>query len=129
MQLLEEDELFLKEKAYSYRFVTDGEGDGEVGCLIITAFAVAAGKYDQGAVELLICIPKGYNDAKLDNYYVDPPVRLSTSGQYPPNADVFEDHAGKKWQRFSRHLPQWRPGIDTLKNFLPLVCRELQDKV
>ncbi len=125
MQLLEDDESHLNEKGYDYRFVPDGE----TGCLIIAGFALAPGKYDQESVDLLICIPKGYNDAKLDNYYVDPPVRLKAGGQYPQNADYFEDHAGRKWQRFSRHLPQWRPGIDTLRNFLPFVHRELQDKV
>ncbi len=124
MQLLEVDELYLKEKGYNYRLMADGE----VGCLVITGYALAPGKYDRDVVDLLICIPKGYNDATLDNYYVDPPVRLKANGQYPPNADYFEDHAGRKWQRFSRHLPQWRAGIDTLQSFLPLVHRELQDK-
>jgi hypothetical protein len=124
MQLLEADELYLKEKGYSYQLVADGE----VGCLVITGYVLAPGKYDRDAIDLLICIPKGYNDAKLDNYYVDPHMRLKASGQYPPNADYFEDHVGRKWQRFSRHLPQWRAGIDTLQTFLPLVHRELQDK-
>ena len=124
MQLLEEDEAYLKEKGYNYQLVTDGD----VGCLVILGYILASGKYDRDAVDLLICIPKGYNDAKLDNYYVDPPVRLKATGQYPPAADYFEDHAKRKWQRFSRHLPQWRAGIDTLQNFLPFVHRELQDK-
>ena len=124
MQLLEEDEAYLKEKGYNYQLVTDGD----VGCLVISGYILASGKYDRDAVDLLICIPKGYNDAKLDNYYVDPPVRLKATGQYPPAADYFEDHAKRKWQRFSRHLPQWRAGIDTLQNFLPFVHRELQDK-
>jgi hypothetical protein len=124
VQLLEEDEAYLKEKGYDYRLAADEE----MGCLVITGYALAPGKYDRDTVDLLICIPKGYNDAKLDNYYVDPPVRLKASGQYPQNADYFEDHAGRKWQRFSRHLPQWRAGIDTLRNFLPFVHRELQNK-
>jgi len=124
VQLLEEDEAYLKEKGYNYQLVTDGD----VGCLVILGYILASGKYDRDAVDLLICIPKGYNDAKLDNYYVDPPVRLKATGQYPPAADYFEDHAKRKWQRFSRHLPQWRAGIDTLQNFLPFVHRELQDK-
>lgn len=124
MQLLEADEAFLNEKGYKYQLVADGE----MGCLIITEYALAPGKYDQDVVDLLLCIPKGYNDAKLDNFYVDPPLRLKATGQHPPNADHFEDHAKRKWQRFSRHLPQWRAGIDTLQNFLPFVHRELRDK-
>ena len=124
MQLLEEDEAYLKEKGYAYELVDEGEN----ACLIIKDYAVSPKKYDRDAVDLLICIPKGYNDAKLDMYYVDPPLRLRASGQYPHKADHFEDHAKRKWQRFSRHLPQWRPGIDTLQNFLPLVHQELQDR-
>ncbi len=124
MQLLEEDEAYLKEKGYNYQLVADGD----MGCLVISGYILASGKYDRDAVDLLICIPKGYNDAKLDMYYVDPPLRLRASGQYPHKADHFEDHAKRKWQRFSRHLPQWRAGIDTLQNFLPFVHRELQDK-
>ena len=124
MQLLEEDESYLKEKGYSYELTAEGEG----GCLIIPGIPLSPDKYDQTAVDLLICIPKGYNDAKLDMFYVHPHVRLRATGQYPQAADYFEDHVGRKWQRFSRHLPQWRPGIDTLQNFLPFVRRELQDK-
>ncbi len=124
MQLLEEDEAYLNGKGYVYELVPDGDNAG----VIIKGYAVSSGKYDQAVVDLLICIQKGYNDARLDNFYVDPPVRMKSTGQYPQNANVFEDHAGRKWQRFSRHLPQWRPGIDTLQNFMPLVHRELQDK-
>jgi hypothetical protein len=124
MQLLEEDESFLKGKGYAYELLPDGEN----ACLVIKGYPVSSSKYDRDVVDLLICIPKGYNDAKLDNFYVDPPVRLKATGQHPHAADVFEDHAGRKWQRFSRHLPQWRAGIDTLQNFLPIVHQELQDK-
>jgi hypothetical protein len=124
MQLLEEDEAYRKEKGYAYELVPEGEN----ACLIIKGYPLSPNKYDRDAVDLLICIPKGYNDAKLDMYYVDPPVRLKASGQYPNKADHFEGHAKRNWQRFSRHLPEWRPGIDTLQNFLPLVHRELQDK-
>jgi hypothetical protein len=124
MQLLEQDEAYLKEKGYAYELATEGEN----ACLIIKGYPLSPNKYDHDAVDLLICIQKGYNDAKLDNYYVHPHIRLKATGQYPQAADHFEDHAGRNWQRFSRHLPQWRPGIDTLQNFLPFVHRELQDR-
>jgi Prokaryotic E2 family E len=124
MELLEQDEAYLKDKGYDFSLASEGEN----GCLIIKGYRLAVGKYDRDVIELLLCIPKGYNDAKLDNFYVDPPVRLQVTGQYPDRADYFEDHAGKKWQRFSRHLPKWRPGIDTVQTFLPLVHLELQNK-
>jgi hypothetical protein len=124
MQLLDIDEEFLKSKGYTYQLVEEGD----VGCLIIVGCALAPGKYDREAVDLLICIPKGYNDAKLDNYYVDPAIRLKANDQYPQSADYFEEHVKRKWQRFSRHMPTWRAGIDSLQSFLPLVHRELQNK-
>src|SRR5262245_37568477 len=98
MQLLEEDERYLSEKAYAFERIPEGEG----GCLIIKGYPLASGKYDRNSVDLLICIPKGYNDAKLDNFYVDPPIHPKGSTEYPPAAAHFEDHAARKWQRFSR---------------------------
>jgi len=125
MQLLEEDEVYLREKGYAYDLLPDGEAV----CVVIKALPLSPGKYQRDSVDLMVCVPKGYNDAKLDNFYVDPELRLKSSGQYPPAADVFESHAGRRWQRFSRHMPIWRPGTDTLKSFLPCAYRELQEKV
>lgn len=124
MQLLEQDEAYLNDKGYSFELVGEGEG----GCLIVKGYLLAAGKYDADNVDLLICIPKGYNDGKLDNFYVRPHIRLKQTGQWPDRADVFETHAGQNWQRFSRHLPQWRAGIDCLQTFMPLISKELQNK-
>lgn len=124
MELLEEDEAYLKSKGLSYNFVADGEN----GCLIFPGFSLAEGKYDRDQVDLMIFMTKGYNDAKLDNFYVEPAVRLKATNQYPEAAAHFENHAGRSWQRFSRHLNHWRAGVDTLQNFLPLVCRELQER-
>jgi hypothetical protein len=123
MRLLDEDQAYLREKGYTYEVLADGEA----GCLVIKAFALAPGKYDRDTVDLMVCIPKGYNDAHLDNFYVDPELRLKATGEYPQAASVFENHGGRRWQRFSRHMPKWRPGIDTLKSFLPCAYRELQD--
>ena len=126
MQLLEDDENYLKQRGYQYDFVPDGE----TGCLIIRDFPLAPGKYDRSTTDLLICIPKMYNSAKLDNFYLDPPIRLKAGGNFPDRGDYFEQHTGRKWQRLSRHLPtgQWRAGIDCLRTFMPLIYRELQNK-
>lgn len=123
MELLEEDKTYLANKGLPYEVVADGENGG----VVFKDFPLARGKYDRDKTDLLICMPKGYNDAKLDNFYCDPPVKLSGGG-YPDRADHFEDHAGKRWQRFSRHIDKWRAGIDFLQNFMPLVERELQAK-
>jgi len=123
MQLLEEDEAFLRSKGYDWELVPEDNGL----CVIFKQYRLAPGKYDHDIVDLLVQIPSGYNNAKLDMFYVDPPVRLKATGQYPQAADAMFDHVSRKWQRFSRHLPQWRAGRDTLQNFMPIVNRELQD--
>ena len=67
---------------------------------------------------MMIRIPDQYNIAALDMFYVSPEVRLKNSNQYPDQAEHFEDHCGRKWQRFSRHLvASWRPGVDGLPMF------------
>lgn len=124
MEMLDGDNAYLTEKGLPFQFLADGEN----GAILFKDYPLAAGKYDRDRTDLLICIPKGYNDAKLDNFYVDPPLKLASGGNYPQNADHFEDHVGRRWQRFSRHLPNWRAGIDLLQNYLPLVHRELQGK-
>jgi hypothetical protein len=124
MQLLEEDEVYLQAKQYAWDLLPNGNG----GYLILKNYALAAGKYDREIVDVLICIPTGYNNSKLDMFYVDPEVRLAATGQHPEAASHFEVHAGRRWQRFSRHLTAWRAGIDTLQNFLPFVGRELQGR-
>lgn len=123
MNLLEEDEKYLAEKGYSWELQPDG---GNL-ALIIKNYPVNENVFDRSRADLLIIIPAQYNNARLDMYYVDPPLK-NKDGSYPQAADQFEDHAGRRWQRFSRHLDTWLPGIDTLAGFMSLISRELQRK-
>ena len=120
MQLPEEDELYLREKGVSYELTAQGNE----GFLIIKSYPVNVGVYDRDQTDLLLRIPTGYNMSKLDMFWVDPPLKLK-SGSYPQAAEAFEDYVGRRWQRFSRHLQTWRPGIDGLAMFLSFVQREL----
>jgi Prokaryotic E2 family E/Multiubiquitin len=101
------------------------------GFLLLEGIALAADKYDRSTVDLLIRVPGGYPTAALDMFYVSPELKLKGGG-FPPAAEVFEDHLGRRWQRFSRHMNSgaclWRPGVDSLKTFLALVFGELQGK-
>jgi hypothetical protein len=124
MQLPEEDEEYLNRKGYSWELLSDGGG----GYLVIKDYEVAAERFDHIKTDLMIRIPTQYNVAGLDMFYVDPPLQYRAGG-YPPAANTFETHAGRTWQRFSRHLPNpWRAGIDRLPSFLPLIHRELRGK-
>src|SRR6266545_1938847 len=126
MQLPEDDEAYLGEKRYDWQLVPDGNG----ACLVIRQYPVSAAVFDRATVDLMIRIPAGYNNAKLDMFYVDPELKLRKTGAYPEAAHVFENHCDRRWQRFSRHLPDgvWRAGIDGLPTMLAFVHRELQAK-
>jgi hypothetical protein len=124
MNLPEDDEAFLRGKGFDWSLIPDGDG----GMLIVKGYAVSITKYDRAATDLMIRIPAQYNMAKLDMWYVDPPLRLKGTSQLPNQAEVFENHAGQNWQRFSRHLPDgaWRAGIDGLPMFFTFINGELK---
>jgi hypothetical protein len=126
MQLPEDDEDYLREKAYDWQLLPDGNG----AYLIIRNYPVSAELFDRDKIDLMIRIPAGYNNAALDMFYVDPELKLRKTGAHPEAASHFEDHCERRWQRFSRHLRDgtWRAGIDGLPTFLALIHRELQAK-
>ena len=125
MQLPEDDESYLRDKGYGWQLIPDGNG----AFLVIKDYPTSAQLFDRDRTDLMVRIPAGYNNAGLDMFYVDPPLRLREGGGYPQAADHFEDHVGRHWQRFSRHLKNaWRAGIDGLPSFLSLIHRELQAK-
>jgi hypothetical protein len=124
MNLPEDDETFLRGKGFDWSLIPDGDG----GLLVVQGFAVSGAKYDRASTDLMIRIPAQYNMAKLDMWYVDPPLRLTGTNQFPHQAAVFENHGGRTWQRFSRHLPEgtWRAGVDGLPMFFTFISGELR---
>jgi len=126
MNLPEVDEIFLKGKGFDWSLIPDGDG----GFLIIKAFPVSGERYDRESTDLMVRIPPKYNMAKLDMWYADPPLRFKGSNQFPNTAATFETHAGRSWQRFSRHLPDgaWRPGVDGLPMFFTFINGELRQR-
>jgi len=124
MNLPEDDDEFLRGKGFDWSLVPDGDG----GLLVVRNHPVNRAKYDREVTDLMIRIPAQYNMAKLDMWYVDPPLRLLGSNQYPHQAATFEAHGGRTWQRFSRHLPDgvWRAGIDGLPMFFTFINAEFK---
>ena len=124
MQLPEEDEEYLRQKGYAWELIPVGSE----GFLVLKNVAVSADVYDRSTTDVMIRIPAQYNNAALDMFYCEPPLKLK-SGGYPDRADHFEDHIARHWQRFSRHFPvPWRPGVDGLPTLLTFVQRELSRK-
>ena len=128
MRLLEEDEEYLTAKGYEWELRQDGDS----GWLLIRGYPLAEGRFDHPRTDLLIRIPPGYNNAKLDMFYVQPHLKLAATDRYPDCADEFAlNFDGRQWQRFSRHLNDvdgatWKAGVDNLRSFLALVNRDLR---
>lgn len=123
MRLPEDDEEYLREKGFEWELIPNGNG----ACLIIQKYPLSKDRYDRAECDVMIRVPAQYPNAKLDMYYVDPPIKLKT-GAYPHKADNFEGHAGRRWQRFSRHIPngEWLDGEDGLLTLLRFIRKELQ---
>lgn len=128
MSLLERDEEYLAAKEYQYELLPGVETGQQGMYLLIRGFKVNAERYTVGSVDLLIHIPPGYNQARLDMFYVDPEIRIRATGDVPQAATNIETYFGRRWQRFSRHFkePGWRPGVDCLQSMLAKIVAELQ---
>lgn len=120
--LLPADRAFLEGKGYEFEITPES---GLV-CVVIRRFRLPTG-YTPDVTDLLLRLPPGFPDAQPDMYWCDPAVRIAATGEYPLAADQFEQHLGRNWQRFSRHLPAgvWQPGRDTLESYLTLIRADL----
>jgi hypothetical protein len=83
-------------------------------------------RYEPHSADLLIIVPNGYPKARLDMFWTHPHVTLA-GGSVPLKTEVREQHGGRNWQRWSRHLAdgKWRPGVDNLRTYMRTVKAEL----
>jgi hypothetical protein len=121
-----QDQAFLRERGVVWELIPDPARNQS--CLVIKGFDVSGGGFAPATTDLMVRIPVGYPMTPLDMWYCDPPIRFRATGQYAPASDYVESHAGRNWQRFSRHLNQtpWQPGVDSLRSFFVHIQRELQ---
>jgi hypothetical protein len=56
------------------------------------------------------------------------PAVTRTDRQPIPATNVTEQHLGRSWQRWSRHLQpgQWISGVDTLQTYFAILRQDLQ---
>lgn len=124
--LTDEDRDYLSGLGYQNE-VTDEGGWTNI---VLKGYRLPSG-FDPGTTDLLVRLPAGFPDVPPDMYWVDPEVRLTKTGGYPPAAEHFETYLGRRWQRFSRHLTggAWRPGIDDLSTWLTAIRQKLAEDV
>lgn len=131
--LPEHDREFLAEKQIPFEEVLQNDTLG----IILSAFRVPEGLFIRQngllvpckTADILVMIPQGYNDTKLDSFYADPWLYLP-DGNEPQNCAGRHQFAGRSWQFWSRHQPDgsWRAGIDALDTFIPLIRDALRDR-
>jgi hypothetical protein len=123
MRLPARDTAFLSERGYVWELTPEPSG----AYLVVKGFRVSGGGFTPEVTDLMVRIPAQYPMTPLDMWYCDPPVRIAATGRYAQASEVIEQHLGRAWQRFSRHLNGlWQPGVDGLRSFFALIQRELQ---
>lgn len=124
MDLPTRDVKFLKERGYDWQVEPDPQG---AMFLVVKNFDVKGGGFAPTTTDLMIRIPQQYPMTPLDMWYCHPPIRIAETGQFAVASEVMEQHLGREWQRFSRHLNGgWRAGVDGIRSFFALIQRELQ---
>jgi len=99
--------------------------EGGMTCVVIPGFPLPGG-FTIPSADLLLRLPPGYPDLPPDMWWFCPSVQRA-DGHPIEATQSLENHLGRTWQRWSRHLNagQWRPGVDSLESYLALVRREL----
>ena len=87
------------------------DDDGQK-AVVLTRFPLPAGFFDAPSADILILLPSGYPDNPPDMFFTMPWLKLSAANRYPSRADQAFEFRGQRWQQWSRHNNQWRPGID-----------------
>ncbi|SEM15098.1 E2 family protein E [Variovorax sp. YR750] len=121
MSLPASDISYLDERGLPYSVTTEG---GMI-CVLLPQFPLPAGS-NVTASDLLLRLNPGFPDVPPDMWWFDPPVTRN-NGATIQATEAREQHLGRTWQRWSRHLQpgQWRSGVDRLENFIGLIRAEL----
>jgi hypothetical protein len=116
------DAAHLRTKAISYREVDQGGQKG----LVFSDYALPPARFDADKADVLILLPPGYPDVPPDMFYLLPWVRLKNGNTFPKAADQPLNYENQTWQRWSRHNPEWRAGVDGIWTMLKRVDTALQ---
>ncbi len=76
--------------------------------------------YQPDVTNVMMMADYQYPMSALDMFWTAPHVK-GQNGDWPMNANVFEEHSGKQWQRWSWHYPGWNPNTHSLITHLE-VC-------
>lgn len=121
--LPESDQRYLD----SHGIVADVVRDGPHVGVVLKQVSLPTGKFDHPAADVLVILPPGYPDVAPDMFFCDPWLRIVPAGHYPSCADQPHVFQGRRWQRWSRHNSNWRPGIDGLHTMIKRIEHALEE--
>lgn len=93
-------------------------------CIVFKEYSIPGNIWDREKVDLLVITHPTYPNAKLDMFWVDPPITLKSGAQ--AKAVSPEKKCGRDWQRFSWHVNNWNPAHDNLITYLNVVNDRLK---
>jgi len=85
-------------------------------CIIFKDFPIPSNIWNPDKVDLLVIAHYTYPNAKMDMFWVDPPIALKNGLQ--AQAVSPDNQCGKAWLRFSWHVATWNPNRDNLITYL-----------
>jgi hypothetical protein len=94
--------------------------------VILKGVSLPPGRFHVGSADILILLPSSYPDVAPDMFHATPWLQLVGTGRFPKAADVPVVFAGVRWQRWSRHNTQWRPGVDGIWTMLKRIENALE---
>src|SRR5712692_9145074 len=92
-------------------------------CYLVFRDFVLPDCYQPGKTDVMVMADYLYPQSPLDMFWTEPHVTLP-NGQYPQNANSFEQHCGRSWQRWSYHYA-WNHSQHSLRSHLSVVHERL----
>jgi hypothetical protein len=120
--LPDSDREYLSSKGISFEEAVSGGNKG----IILKGRPLPDGRFDASAADILIMLPAGYPDVPPDMFHLLPWVKLIPANKFPNAADQPVAFGGSSWQRWSRHNPEWRPGIDGMRTMIKRIEHALE---
>ena len=118
--LLQEHIKILEREGHKIEIHVDSEIH-----IVFKDYKIPAQIWDQNKTDLLVITHPTYPNAKMDMFWVHPPISLK-SDKTVQAADTTEDKLGINWLRFSWHVQSWNPGKDNLITYLDVVNDRLR---
>ncbi|MEA2579138.1 MAG: hypothetical protein QOE83_30 [Actinomycetota bacterium] len=91
--------------------------DGTRFLVVLEGFKLPDGRYEPATTDVMVMPDYQYPASKLDMYWTDPAIQLAAGG-VPQGAESFEEHGGRRWQRWSWHYPTWDPSRHNLRTHI-----------